>query len=200
MSQSSGHNRWRKVQLSGVGEVLLEKSKRAKRIHLTVRPFRGVRVAVPRNASYQEALEVAQANLGWITKQLKRIRHIEKLAIPLERPAFFNRAVARNLIVERVQTLAHKHGFTYKRVFVRNQKTRWGSCSQNNNINLNLHLVFLPDELRDYVILHELVHTRIKHHGPDFWRALEEEIPGARQLDGMLNRYEILPHRNQNSP
>jgi predicted metal-dependent hydrolase len=88
--------------------------------------------------------------------------------------------------------LAARHGFTYNRVFVRHQKTRWGSCSHKNNINLNARLVQLPQALMDYTILHELVHTRIKHHGPRFWEALSRYIPDSRALDRQLNAYWIL--------
>jgi predicted metal-dependent hydrolase len=180
------------VQIEGIGQVLLERSRRAKRINVTVRPFKGVRVAVPYGVSYQDALEVAQSNMAWITKQLQRMRCIEQSAVAFKQPAIINRAVARNVLIERVAILAERYGFGYNKVFVRNQKTRWGSCSTQNNINLNLHIVRLPVALMDYVIVHELLHTRIKHHGPRFWEALEKVLPDSKRLDQELNRYEAM--------
>ncbi len=103
-----------------------------------------------------------------------------------------NRAKARKKLVKRLDELTVKYGFSYNRVFVRNQKTRWGSCSVRNNINLNVNLVTLPRELMDYVILHELMHTRIKHHGKIFWKEMDLLIGNARQLDKELNRYKIF--------
>jgi predicted metal-dependent hydrolase len=73
-------------------------------------------------------------------------------------------------------------------VTIRNQKTRWGSCSAKNNLSLNIKLALLPDELRDLILVHELVHTRIKNHGPDFWRELKSIYPDARKLDRQVNR------------
>jgi predicted metal-dependent hydrolase len=57
-----------------------------------------------------------------------------------------------------------------------------------NNLSLNIKLALLPDELRDFILVHELVHTEIKNHGPDFWRKLESIYPEARQLDRQINR------------
>lgn len=75
---------------------------------------------------------------------------------------------------------------------MKNQKTLWGSCSSANNINLNVNLVRLPDELRDYVLLHELVHTRHKNHGNAFWRALNHLVGDGKRLQRQLRQYH--PH------
>ncbi len=180
------------IYLEGVGDILLERSQRAKHVCLSVRPFKGLRIAVPHGVSYEAAMDVAREKIDWITKQLQHMRAVEQAAAKYSGPAFINRAVARNVLVDRLATLAERHGFRYNKVFVRNQKTRWGSCSMQNNINLNVHLICLPDSLRDYVILHELVHTRHKNHGHVFWQALEELLPGAKEMDGELNRYEVM--------
>ena len=100
---------------------------------------------------------------------------------------------AIRLLPPRVGELARRHGFSYGRVSVKDLRSRWGSCSSRGVINLNLRLVRLPEHLRDYVILHELVHTRINNHGPGFWHLLEEISPGARALDRELNSYAIVP-------
>lgn len=191
-SPADKNNAQRKVHLDGVGEILLERSRRAKRVNLSVRPFKGVRVAVPGSVSYQEAFEVAQAHSAWIKKQLNLLKPMEDQALAHERPVFINRTVAKNVIVQRLADLARQHGFSYNRVFVRNQKTRWGSCSAKNNINLNVNLVRLPAALMDYVLLHELMHTRIKNHRVEYWQALDALIPEARALDRELNRYEAM--------
>ncbi len=99
------------------------------------------------------------------------------------------RREARAYLPARLATLAARHGFCYGRVFIKNLRSRWGSCSERNNINLNLHLMRLPDELVDYVLLHELVHTQVKHHGPNFWAALERVCPGAHAKDRRLRRF-----------
>ena len=96
------------------------------------------------------------------------------------------------MLLDRLRQLAEAHNFTYNRAFVKNQKTRWGSCSAVNNINLNVNLVRLPEELRDYVILHELVHTRHKNHGKAFWRELDRIVGNGKALQRSLGAYH--PH------
>jgi predicted metal-dependent hydrolase len=93
------------------------------------------------------------------------------------------RKQAKEYLPKRVEELAAKHKFDHKKVAVKNSKTRWGSCSFDNSINLSLHLMRLPDHLVDYVILHELVHTKIKNHSRDFWQLLDIVSGNAKKLD-----------------
>ena len=99
-----------------------------------------------------------------------------------------DRKKARTLLVARLEELAKKHGFTYNRVFIRNQKTRWGSCSAKGNISLNYKLLFMPVELVDHVILHELTHTRHLNHSASFWDLLEQHDPNTHQHRKALRR------------
>ena len=101
------------------------------------------------------------------------------------------RTEARLYLPVRVSQLAAQHGFIYRKIFLKNMKTRWGSCSAALNINLNIHLMQLPSHLIDYVILHELVHTVHKNHGPDFWKALDRITGKAKTLDRELKNYRI---------
>ena len=101
------------------------------------------------------------------------------------------RKEAKEYLPERVKELAEKHKFHYKNVAIKNAKTRWGSCSFDNNINLSLHLMRLPDHLVDYVILHELVHTKVKNHSRDFWQLLDIVSGNAKKLDREVKEYRI---------
>lgn len=85
---------------------------------------------------------------------------------------------AKRQLPFRTHELAKAYGFKYRTVTIRNAKTRWGSCSHNNNINLSLHLMRLPKHLADYIILHELCHTIHKNHGKDFWLLLDKVSEG----------------------
>lgn len=182
----------RKVAIKGVGEILLERSSRARHINLSVRPFKGVRVAVPYGVSFDKAEEVTHSKAGWIKKHLDRMELIEQKSIELKKNNHINRKEARKFLINRLNELSGKHGFDYNKVFVRNQRTRWGSCSVKNNINLNVNLVCLPEELIDYTILHELVHIRIKNHNKEFWDELDKLIVNAKELDKKLNKYNVL--------
>jgi predicted metal-dependent hydrolase len=180
------------IRIDGVGDVLLERSRRARNICLSVKPFKGVRVAVPLGVPFEQAEAVALSRVEWIASHLQRMADVERSTMQRTSMAPINRTVARRVIVDRLAELARQHGFDYNRIFVRNQKTRWGSCSAQNNINLNINLIRLPGALRDYVILHELVHTRIKNHGPQFWEELGRYVNGCRQVDKQLNKYDDM--------
>ncbi len=180
------------VVLKSIGTVLMERSRRARRISVSIRPFKGVRVAVPLGVSFDKAQVFVQSQAGWIKKHLGRMELLERRAKVLSVNRPINRSAARKLLIDRLDQLAQKHGFAYNRVFIRNQKTRWGSCSTKNNINLNVNLVRLPDDLIDYTILHELVHTRIKNHSQRFWDQMDALLGDARKIDKKLSAYEVL--------
>jgi predicted metal-dependent hydrolase len=101
------------------------------------------------------------------------------------------RIEAKKYLPVRTDELASKFNFKYTHLSIKNAKTRWGSCSAQNNINLNLQLMRLPDYLIDYVILHELVHTVEKNHKNSFWGLLERVLPGAEKMDKELNNYNL---------
>jgi predicted metal-dependent hydrolase len=100
------------------------------------------------------------------------------------------RVEAKETLPQRTQELAAKHGFAYNKLSIRNTVTRWGSCSYQNNISFSLHLLRLPIELQDYVILHELAHTKEKNHQAPFWKLLDSVMEGkAKILDKQVKKY-----------
>jgi predicted metal-dependent hydrolase len=101
------------------------------------------------------------------------------------------RQEARIYLPQRLNELAKICNLQFENVYVKHVKSRWGSCSSANNINLNLHLMRLPDRLIDYVLLHELAHTVEKNHGPGFWNLMEKICPGAGKLDKELKHYRV---------
>lgn len=94
------------------------------------------------------------------------------------------------LLPQRLHDLAEQHGFSYGKVTVKRLKSRWGSCSSEKDIALNLFLMQLPWHLIDYVLLHELTHTRIMAHGKPFWNELDKYVPDLKAI-----RKEIKNHR-----
>lgn len=178
------------LNITGIGKISFAKSKRAKYLNISIRPFKGVRVSVPYGMSFKKAEEIVHEKIGWIEKHQKRMRQIEvDHHLLKEESEEIDRDNAKNLLIGRLKELAKKNNFSYNKVTIRNQKTRWGSCSLKNNINLNMKLVKLPQELIDYVILHELVHTKIKNHSKRFWDELNKYIPNAKGLDKELRKY-----------
>ena len=186
-------NQSKTVEIEGIGTVLFEPSRRAKRLTAIVRPFKGVRVAVPGRTSFKTARAFVSSKIPWIQKHLDKMKAWEDDHEALSKKAAdIDVAEAKEKIVMRVNELARLHGFVYKKIFVRNLKSIWGSCSHKNNISVNMKLVVLPEKMLDYVILHELVHTRIRDHSKDFWKELDRLVGNARALDLKLQRYNIM--------
>jgi predicted metal-dependent hydrolase len=98
---------------------------------------------------------------------------------------------AKDYLPKRTLELAEMVQLQVSDISVRNNKSRWGSCSGKNSISLNIHLMRLPAALIDYVILHELAHIKVKSHGKPFWQFLESLLPGAKVLDKKLNEYHL---------
>jgi predicted metal-dependent hydrolase len=180
----------RTVEVDGLGTVLLAKSKKARRLSMTVKPYKGIRVAIPYRTSFKDAMQFLASNFTWAQKNLQHIKQIEQhhQTTVNDQPKI-DKQNARTILVNRLNQLAAQHGFTYNRAFVRNQKTLWGSCSHKNNINLNINLIKLNPALTDYVILHELVHTRVKNHSKKFWHELDKYVGNSKILDRELKKH-----------
>ena len=179
------------LEIEGV-PVLFKRSRRARRISVSITPFCGVCVSVPYSFSYSKAEIFVLSKMKWVRKHLEKIKHYEyagESGNNLDRFDNTEKVAAREKLVKRLALLANRYGFTYNSVSVRNQKTRWGSCSVKNNISLNVKLVRLPEELTDYVILHELVHTRVKDHGPLFWAEMDKLVGDGRRMRRRLKNY-----------
>ncbi|WP_421919355.1 M48 family metallopeptidase [Marinifilum sp.] len=101
------------------------------------------------------------------------------------------RREAKYYLPKRIDYLAKKHGFTYTSLQIKNTKSRWGSCSHDNKINLSLHLMRLPEELSDMVILHELCHTKVKNHSSSFWELLARHCPNLDVKKNQIKNYSI---------
>jgi len=97
--------------------------------------------------------------------------------------------IAKEYLMERTAYLADAQGFSYSRLTIRNQKTRWGSCSSKRNISLNYKLVKMPTVVSDYIILHELAHTRYLNHSMEFWSLVEHICPKYKQHKIWLKQY-----------
>lgn len=103
------------------------------------------------------------------------------------------RKEAEALLPQRLRTIAEQTGFSYKNVSIKQMRSRWGSCSTDKEIVLNLFLMQLPWHLIDYVLLHELVHTKVMQHGTPFWAEMERHTPFAKRLRKEIhNHHPIL--------
>jgi predicted metal-dependent hydrolase len=102
------------------------------------------------------------------------------------------RKEAEVLLPQRLEALASQTGYTYTSVGVKQLKSRWGSCNTQKEIVLNLFLMQLPWNLIDYVLMHELAHTKVMRHGAPFWREMEQHLPHARALRKQMANYQPM--------
>ena len=174
------------VEHPEVGTIKYIGNNKAKRIIISVKP-EFVRVVIPKRQSFKSAQKFVESRLEWIKKNKTKIKLQTQKKDELPE---IDKKIARKVLCRRIGELAQLHNFVYNRISIRKQKTRWGSCSSKNNINLNMNLLHLPSELMDYVLLHELVHTRVKNHSNDFWDELDTVVPNARIIDRKLKDYQ----------
>lgn len=121
--------------------------------------------------------------------QWLHVRHAANLRPAIERHL---RKLATSELTVRTLALARQHTVTVHRVTIRNQRSRWGSCSCRDTISLNWRLIQMPDAVRDYVILHELAHVREHNHSQRFWRLVEQLCPNYREAKAWITQHRGL--------
>ena len=181
--------------------IVFGRHPRARRYIIRVADDGSVRVTIPRWGSKREAAAFAEQERAWIDRQLAkhselRTRNSEpgtqnqnpnqnpEPGTPNPEPDVLDRA--KRELPARLLELAAAHGLTVTRVSVRNQRWRWGSCSRRGHICLNWRLVTMPDWVRDYVIVHELMHLKRMDHSPRFWKLVAQACPNYEQARGWL--------------
>ena len=181
------------------GSVLLQRRARSRYIRLRVTPKGEVVVTVPWLKPWKAGIAFLESKREWVRRTLERQsrRQGAYAATDPQEPvtdAYIARlrAEAKRTLPPRLAELAARHGFVYNEVFIKHNRSNWGSCSTRGNINLNLNIVRLPDRLRDYILLHELVHLREMNHGPRFHALLEEVCPDHRALQREMKGWRLV--------
>nr|WP_294677922.1 SprT family zinc-dependent metalloprotease [uncultured Blautia sp.] len=143
-----------------------------------------VTVRAPRTMSQETIHSFLTEKESWVLKHLSRA---QSAPIPVTPPPIsdFRRRnymeSARRIITRKAAFYASEMGVTYGRITIREQKTRWGSCSSNGNLNFNWRLIFAPEDVIDYVVVHELAHRKQMNHSPAFYRVVASVLPDYRE-------------------
>jgi predicted metal-dependent hydrolase len=161
----------------GITPLVFVRHRRARRYVLRLDHEGRVRVTIPRGGSQKEAAAFAARHVGWIARQRERVA---KPSMPVDVQRTL-RARAAVELPTRLLDLAQQHGLAVTRISIRNQRTRWGSCGRDGHICLNWRLVSMPDWVRDYVLVHELMHLRRLDHSPRYWKLVAAACPEYRQ-------------------
>ena len=147
-------------------------------------------IRLPRQMRQEEGLAFAREHLEWIQVNYQKIMERSE-----DRPIFSTEEIhsymeqLRPVLKHRVDYYARIMGVNYGRITIRNQKTRWGSCSSQGNLNFNWHLVLLPAELLDYVVVHELAHRLEMNHSRRFWNQVGRILPDYETRRKRLRDY-----------
>lgn len=126
---------------------------------------------------------------GWIETQKNRVQELSgKRHVITEQERADGIQKALKIFPERTAFFAERMGVDYGRITVREQKTRWGSCSQKGNLNFNWKLVLMPQEILDYVVVHELAHRKEMNHSARFWAIVKQELPDYQKRRNELKK------------
>lgn len=176
--------KYRTISLGGQEiSFRLRSFRRARHLRVFVYASGEILVTKPFMASENAAVDFLRSRSAWLLGQLAGRTQAAGLNAA-GTPAEYRRhkEMARRLVVDRLQHFNQYYGFAYGRISIRNQRTRWGSCSKQSNLNFNYRLLFLKPEEADYIIVHELCHTREFNHSERFWKLVSAAIPEYRRI------------------
>jgi len=158
--------------------------RQARRYIMRVRPDGAFRVTIPRGGSRAEAQRFAERHRDWALRQRSKV-------LAAQRPPEVEQALkaqAHRELPPRLLELAAQHGLTVNGISIRAQRSRWGSCSPRGHIALNYRLMLMPPDVREYILIHELMHLKQADHSRKFWRLVEAACPGFRDAERWLRR------------
>lgn len=173
-------------------EYVLKESQRAKRLRLAIYCDGSFVVTMPRGFSLMKMEEFILQKAGWVLKKLGIMRKRSRNLVFVKRSKrdylkLKNQAL--KVAEEKIEKFNKVYGFKFNQIAIKNQKTRWGSCSKKGNLNYNYKIALLPDKLADYIIVHELCHLRQFNHSRGFWELVEKSIPNYREIRRKIREY-----------
>ena len=177
------------VKIAGLSVLLVRSSR--KTLAVQIRADGTVIARAPLRMPKDRILRFLSEKASWIRMQQGKMQEREKMrqqaCIHLDAAQEKElRERAKSVLAQRTAYFARQVGVTYGRITVRDQKTRWGSCSQTGNLNFNFRLILAPSEVLDYVVVHELCHRRQMNHSAQFWQEVAQVLPDYRKRKAWL--------------
>lgn len=188
---------WSIKKADGRGEIRISVIRSARKsLGLEVRDANTVLARIPTRVSDRELKAFVENHRSWILENTEVMaeREEKRKSTPAPPPELLSKTDRMKIqlkIGKRVRHYCEAMGVTVGYVTVKNQKTRWGSCSAKGNVNFNYQLAFLPDELLDYVVIHELAHRRHMNHSRAFWAEVEKYCPDYLERREQLKEYSL---------
>jgi predicted metal-dependent hydrolase len=159
--------------------IVFTKKRNAKYLRIRIKGDGTCMVTVPFRVPMKWAEKFVEEKKEWIEKARAKLPHIRPVR---SYPSYQDvKHSSLHFTTQRVAELNQHYGFSYGKISVRNQQTRWGSCSKRGNLNFNYRILFLPPHLAEYLIVHELCHLKEFNHSPRFWALVAQTIPEYRE-------------------
>lgn len=172
-------------------EYMIRKSRKARRESLTMYEDGQLVAVIPWYRSYSVARVLVSEKTKWIERNVRQIDSSPRISLPKISkqvlPVYMK--TARDLVEQRILYFNQYYKYHYNTIRIKNQSAQWGSCSSKRNLNFNFKLMFLPTELLDYVVVHELCHLKQLNHSKKFWDLVELTIPDYREREKKLGLY-----------
>ena len=173
-----------------IGDIRYEvvQSARARHMRITIQRTGAVQVTVPWGIPRFFVKRFVAQKQNWISRKVAHfMKHPVAEGNPLlrsnsRREFLARKEDARKLVTERIAHFNEYYNFSFKGIAIRNQKSRWGSCSHKGNLNFNYKIALLPPELQDYIVVHELCHLKQLNHSSAFWELVAEQVPNHKEL------------------
>ncbi len=162
----------------------VKRSRRAKCIRLSVYSDARVSVTIPWLASEKIAHQFVLDKSQWLLGKITHFKNKKKSLIPeaSRRDYLKYRNLAMKIVRDKLVYFNRFYRFSFDKISIRNQKTRWGSCSRKGSLSFNYRVVFLPEPLCDYIIVHELCHLGRFNHSKKFWELVSKTISGYKEI------------------
>ncbi|MHB8651625.1 MAG: M48 family metallopeptidase [Minisyncoccota bacterium] len=172
----------------------LKRSKRAKRMRLAVYCDGSIIITSPFGIQQSLVEKFISDKKQWILSKIHFFKSVDSKAIRTfsHKDYLENKDKAYELVRERVMFYNKVYAFSFNKIFIKNQKTRWGSCSNKQNLNLNYKIVFLPQKHQDYIIVHEMCHLKEFNHSKSFWALVEKILPNYLDIKKELRNHDLF--------
>ncbi|HCC83237.1 TPA: hypothetical protein DEP96_00120 [Candidatus Uhrbacteria bacterium] len=171
----------------------IKRYRRSRSVRIRIDGAGEVRVSAPLRISLRMIAELVKSKMSWIegVRQKLQLTSAKRVGEGTTAEYKQNKRVALRLVTARLAYFNAHYNLPIGKLSIRNQQSRWGSCNRIGNLSFNYRVVFLPQELQDYLVVHELCHIAEHNHGPAFWKRMQETLPKAKKLRGELRKLHI---------
>lgn len=167
-------------------------SKRARCVRISVHRDGTVLVTQPAGISFLRIKEIVSKKIDWIARKLDYFKRVGMVRHSMSHDEYMSlREEALTLVKSRIEHYNALYRFSFEKITIRNQKTRWGSCSRRGTLSFNCRVTHLPKDLVDYIVVHELCHLAELNHSKNYWKLVERAIPRYKESRKTLKHHHI---------